>query len=290
MKRDLKREQSTHLIQIVRLSMRAARRCVTSYSSLRSRHDFTQPQLLTCLVLRAVTKNDYRGVCELLTLAPALREAIGLEKIPHWTTLQKFMAKSEVPAIIDAMLSQILAEIGVLGESAEVATDSTGMQSGTASTYYQTRRGTSGRARQYVKLSLAVLCGLIMPAALVADMGPSTDMVQMPELMRQIERRTSPTALYADKGYDAEWVHVMCREQWHATSVIPPVIRTKDGTVKTHWRSQMLDLPSAYGRRWHVESFFSGLKRTTLSTLSSRKVGTMLAEASLKVLAYAIRR
>jgi len=45
-----------------------------------------------------------------------------------------------------------------------------------------------------------------------------------------------------------------------------------------------------YGSRWAVESFFSGLKRTMGSTLTSRKPSQLLAEAAFKVLAYTLRR
>ena len=79
----------------------------------------------------------------------------------------------------------------------------------------------------------------------------------------------------------------MCRESWGAESYIPAVIRTADGSIKTRYRSEMRELPAKFGRRWHVESFFSGLKRTTLSSRTPR---TLLAEASMKILAYTIRR
>lgn len=66
-----------------------------------------------------------------------------------------------------------------------------------------------------------------------------------------------------------------------------------DGTRNGKWRSQMSPehlKKRAYGKRWAVESFFSGLKRKVGSTLSSRKVSTLLAEAATKLLAYAIFR
>lgn len=52
----------------------------------------------------------------------------------------------------------------------------------------------------------------------------------------------------------------------------------------------MTKLPKAYGKRWHVESFMSGLKRSTGSALWSVKANTLDAEAALRVLAYSIRR
>lgn len=284
-------EQQTSLVQIATFSMRAARKHVAAYSHIKSRRDFTQPQLLTCLVLRAVTRNNYRGICELLTLCPALREAIGLTKVPHWTTLQKFMAKPQIPLIIDTMIGAVLKEAGLAEVPAEIAVDSSGMQSGVASLHYRTRRwGDGGKTKKPVKVSVAVLCGSLLPAALVVDLGTSADMRQMPAMLTQIEANATPASLLADKGYDAEWVHEVVRDKWHAESFIQPVIRTPDGSIKTKWRATMRDLPAAFGRRWHVESFFSGMKRTTLSTLASRKPTTLVNEAAMKVLAYAIRR
>lgn len=272
--------------------MRLARRCVSTYGSRRSRHDFTQPQLIACLVLKMVTKNDYRGICELLTLAPALREAIGLEKVPHWTTLQKCMAKPQIPEIIDSMIGEVVREIAGSSKdfAHDVAVDSTSLHNSNASIHYETRRSTGGKARKAVKVSVAIVCGALVPVALMVDIGSSSDMKQMPALMDQVEARIKPRRLLADAGYDAEWVHEVCREQWKTESLIPPVSHARDGTIKTKWRKLMQDLPAAYGRRWHVESFFSAMKRTTLASLSSRSRTTLIAEASMKVLAYAIRR
>jgi hypothetical protein len=45
-----------------------------------------------------------------------------------------------------------------------------------------------------------------------------------------------------------------------------------------------------HGRPWLVESFMSGLKRTTGSALSAPSEHTLFIEASLRVLDYAFRR
>jgi hypothetical protein len=285
----------TRLERVASIALRLARRCAVPYSSYKSRKDFTQPQLIACLVLKAASKTDYRGVCELLELSPRLRQRIGLEKVPHWTTLQKFSAREGTRETLGAVIEQVLLEVGVGDGPAEVAVDSTGLQGGVASEHYQTRRGLSGKARRYVKLSVAVLGTSLLPAALVVDMGPTVDMAQMPSLLDQVERRVgterlSGGTLWADRGYDAEWVHERCREQWSCRSLIPPVPKGPNGVVKSKYRSELVDPPREYGRRWFVESYFSGLKRTTLSTLSARSVEAMLTEATLKVLAYAVRR
>lgn len=285
-------ESDTQLVRVAQLALRAGRRHLADYACRKSRKDFTQPQLLACLVLKAVARTDYRGVCELLRVSPALREAIGLRKVPHWTTLQKFMARPEIPLIVDAALGAVLELLELTDTPVEAAADSTGLQNGVASLHFASKRWKNGPGlvQQCVKVSVVVLCGVLLPAALVVDLGSSADMKQMPALMAQLGDRVRVSALYADAGYDAEWVHEVCREEWGAASYIPPVVRTADGSIKTKYRSLMRELPSAFGRRWHVESFFSGLKRTMLSTLSSRKPNTLIAEASIKVLAYAIRR
>jgi hypothetical protein len=47
-------------------------------------------------------------------------------------------------------------------------------------------------------------------------------------------------------------------------------------------------MKAGYGRRWNVETFFSGLKRVTGSTLSARKAANPDTEAGLRVLTYTI--
>lgn len=48
-----------------------------------------------------------------------------------------------------------------------------------------------------------------------------------------------PQRLYADAGYDAEWVHTVCREDWQVESIIKPAIHRSDGTMSGKYRSQM---------------------------------------------------
>ncbi len=101
--------------------------------------------------------------------------------------------------------------------------------------------------------------------------------------------KVRPKKLYADAGYDAEWVHAVCREHWNVESFIPPSVHRKDGSVGGHYRSQMVEMPKSYGRRWHIETFMSGLKRTTGSTLSARLPQAMFYRSNLRVVAYALR-
>jgi hypothetical protein len=278
---------------VAELAMRLSQPHLADYGANTSRHDFTQRQLMSCLVLRAYLKTTYRGLLEVLAVSAQLRQCLGLEdKLPHFTTLYKFSRRSKVTEIVQVLIGKI----GLAASQREqapgaAAMDSTGFSCGTASEYFRTRSG--GRPRSWVKLSVIVLTTSLLPVGLVTTLGPSNDRVQVPALLQQAQAVSRPSILYADAGYDAEWIHARCREQWAVESVIKPNQHRADGTRGGKWRASMSPehlKERGYGKRWAVESFFSGLKRTMGSALTARKPDQMIAEASFRVLAYALRR
>ena len=286
-------EKSPLVERIAEMAMRLSQRYLADYGANTSRHDFTQRQLMTCLILRVYLKTTYRGVLDLLAASPPLREKMGLsEKLPHFTTLQKFSARSQVLAIAQKLVSEMGQQAIAQGpEQPELAMDATGLARTTVSDYFTSRRGR--KFRRWVKVAVVVLAGSLLPVALTIDLKPTHDCVQARSLLTQTQAVVRPVKLYADAGYDAEWIHEHCREQWGVASVIPAVPRRADGTAGGKWRSQMTPeylRQQGYNRRWSVESFFSALKRTIGSSLSARRPDQMLAEAALKVLAYSLRR
>jgi hypothetical protein len=286
--------ESTLVIErVVELAMELGRRHLADYGAVRSRHDFTQRQLMACLILKAYLKTTYRGVIELLKISPALRAQLGLvEKLPHFTALQKFSGRSQVVAIAQTMMATIgRASAQQAAAPVNAAMDSTGLTSGTASNYFRSRTGKT--VRQWVKVSVLVMCGSLLPLGFALDLGPSNDRIQVPALLTQAQAVAQPARLYADAGYDAEWIHVQCREQWGVESLIKPNGQRADGVRNGKWRKLMSPehlQERGYGQRWAVESFFSGLKRTMGDALAARGPQQMLAEAAFKVLAYTLRR
>jgi hypothetical protein len=278
--------------------MTLGNRHLSKYGSYKSRHDFTQAQLMTCLILRAYLKTTYRGVIEQLELAPALRQAMGIQgKLPHYSTLKKFADKSGVAAVLEGMLGE-LAKAVQAQEAGEgftaAAMDSTGMETTSASAHFTSR---AGRARsRFIKLSVVVICGALVPAAMAVSWGPANDKVEARELLPKAAATIQPDTLYADAGYDAEWIHEYCHEQWPGggvSSIIKPARHAADGSLGGDYRSAMTPgtlKRCGYGMRWHVESFMSALKRTMGSTLLARSTSAMFTEVRLRVLAYALRR
>jgi DDE family transposase len=280
--------------RVATLAMQLGQRHLAAYGATRSRHDFTQRQLMTCLILRAYLKTTYRGVVDILAASASLRACLGLgDKLPHYTTLQKFSARRQVLAIAQKL-------VGAMGRAATpapaqridcAAMDSTGLATTTASEYFSHRSGK--KQRQWIKVSVVVWCASLLPLALVVDAGPSNDRVQVPALLQQAQAVAQPSRLYADAGYDAEWIHQRCREQWRVESLIKPSGQRADGQRNGRWRAKMSAghlKRRGYGRRWAVESFFSALKRTMGSALNARTKVTLLADAAFKVLAYTLRR
>lgn len=145
--------------------------------------------------------------------------------------------------------------------------------------------------RKWVKISTVVLCGSLLPLSLVLDWGPNNDKCQAAALISKAQESEVPDKVDADAGYDAEWIHVQCREQWGVESLIKQAVHRADGQRNGLWRNGMTEKylkRKGYGRRWAVESFFSGLKRTMGSMLTSRKPSQLLAEAAFRVLAYTL--
>ena len=86
-----KRDKISEIQKVADLAMRLSRLYLADYGATRRRHDFTQRQLLGCLILRAYLKTTCRAVLEVLAGNVPLRRCLGLdEKLRHYTTLQKF--------------------------------------------------------------------------------------------------------------------------------------------------------------------------------------------------------
>jgi hypothetical protein len=283
--------QPDRILRVVHLALSLGRRHMTAYGSVKSRHDFTQPQLMACLVLRTYWKTTYRGVIEQLAVSSEVREALGLTKLPHYSTLAKFADREGVMEVMHAMLATLAEMVDADDESLckEAAMDATGLPATCASAHFESRRGQ--RRRRYVKVGVVVLIGSLVPASMALGWGPSNDKLQAGELIDRASSVVTPDLFYADAGYDAEWVHERC-VAWGPMGVIKPV-KHKGGPPGGVYRSQMTEAnlkKLGYGRRWLAETFMSGMKRTMGSTLNATTERGLMRDAGMKVLAYAIRR
>lgn len=275
-------------LAIAQLSKFVCRGALPDYSCPKSPKKFQQPQLLAILVLKTYFRTTYRGIIELLELSPELREALELKKIPDFSALQKFGERAVDEKLLNTLLRKLVKQVGKNPEA--VAMDSTELDSTEASLHFLTRSGKKPQ-KSNVKLGLIILCGSLVPCAVAVGQGPSNDRIEAPRLLENAAKTCTPRMLFADKGYDAEWIHEFCYEEWETESYIPPHKLTKNKTVgEGFYRQQMIALPKEYSKRWHVETFMSGLKRMTTSRLRARLRSNQVIEALLKVLTYGLFR
>ena len=157
---------------------------------------YTQPQLFTCLVLKSFFKTDYRGISAILADDPGLRQLIGLEETPHWTTLQKAAKRLlRVPLarrLLDASVARFM---GRRRNVAVAAIDSSGFDAGHASRYYVRRRAKgqpkqekprqTTRYKRFAKLGVAVDCATHLILAAEAGRGPRPDVDRFVPLLEQ---------------------------------------------------------------------------------------------------------
>jgi hypothetical protein len=81
------RTMTKSAVALAREALAVGRRALPRYSDPRSRHDYTQPQLFALLTLRQMLGLDYRGLVALVAEWGELRRALGLRKVPHYSTL-----------------------------------------------------------------------------------------------------------------------------------------------------------------------------------------------------------
>jgi hypothetical protein len=263
---------------------------------------FTQPQLFACLVLKEFFKTDYRGIVAILADTPSLRDAIGLAKIPHWTTLQKASARLLRQAPAQALLDATLVRARPRGRNRQrrarvkrSAVDSSGFEAHHCSHYFVRRRAKGPKDRQTVlykrfpKLALLADCSTHLVLAAIAQRGPGPDITHIDQIVCQAYPRVRMETLLADAGYDGEWVHRVMRQDLGIRSLIPPKIGrpTHKAPVGYYRRlmSQRLHL-SRYGQRWQVETTFSMIKRRLGSAVNARSYWSQGRALMLKVLAH----
>jgi hypothetical protein len=74
-------------IALAKAALEAGKQGLSDYSCSKSCHTYTQPQLFACLILKQFFKLDYRGVVTWLSRWKELRDALGLTRVPHYSTL-----------------------------------------------------------------------------------------------------------------------------------------------------------------------------------------------------------
>src|SRR5918999_1465272 len=137
--------------KVMRAAFRLARDALPAYSSRFSRHDFTLPQLFSCLVVKEHMGRTYRGAEALLRDCDGWLRDVGLRRAPDHNTLWRaanfLLAKCRVGRLLDAV-ARWAALAKVLGLSLKpLAIDSTYFEPRHVSRHYERRLREARKAR-----------------------------------------------------------------------------------------------------------------------------------------------
>src|SRR5713226_2722830 len=202
-------------LRVVRNALAVGRDVFRLYAHRRCPKLYTQPQLFACLTLKVFFKTDYRGVAQLLRDLPDLARAIGLSRVPHFTTLHKAAGR-----LLRRPRARRL-------RSPRIALDSSGLDCGHASRYFIRRRARKASPWQtvtysrYAKLEVAVDCASHLIVGVLAGRGPRPDVDRFVPLLDETLGNVQPRRVVADAGYDSEPNHRYARATHGVLSFMP---------------------------------------------------------------------
>jgi len=285
-----------------------AQASLPAYSHVNSPKKFTQHQLFACLVLKEHQKKDYRGVVALLADCSDLRQVIALEKVPHFTTLQKasqrLLRQRQFSTLLDHSVRRILGRRRNVQHS---AADSTGFDARHASRYYVHRRDNDPRKgekrpkkrvsyRRFGKLLIIVCCTSHAILAAVASAGPTPDIDQLEDVMGQLTPSVTLKRMALDAGFDSGRNHRLLRDDSDILSFIPPLhgrpSKDPDALPADKYRRLMKRQfgngrkPAAYRHRVQNETVNSMLKRNLGDALRGRSHHARRRDMLLRVLTH----
>ena len=284
-------------------ALAVAEASLPAYSHRFSPKKFTLPQLFACLVLKDFYNLTYRGTVGLLADGDSLRAAIGLEQVPHFTTLQKaadrLLVKPSFRRLITTTVERAR-QAKILGRSVRLAAmDTSGFEARHTSRYFAWRRkklGKHGRKcavsyRRYPKLGIVCDTASHFCLAARASQGPRPDFGDFRPLLVEAQTRAGVKAIAADAGFDSEANHSLARDELGIQSLIPAQHgRPPAGEPAGRYRKQMKRHlhESRYGQRWQVETVNSMIKRLSGEVVNARTYWRRCRLLLLKVLTHNI--
>ena len=278
---------ANRLIKLTERLRSVFRKSLPDYSCRKSKHTYKQHQLAVIWCIMKYLKTNYRRIIELLDLMPGLRHAIGLSRLPHFTTINKFFLRINMPLTY----SMFVQTVYLFPNNPTIAAiDATGYSSTYASRYYALRIHSEIAKRHHVKASLSISTANQCIIAARARLGPRSDHLDFPWLAEQSVSLARPNHIVADKGYDSEANHRLVR-RLGSHAMIPLRIR-QGGTTYGSFRKKMLRHfdERVYHQRSLVETVNSVMKRLMGSWVQSRSLVPQCKEVYMMCAVYNVHR
>ena len=287
-------------VQVAREALAVAQRSLRAYAHRFSPKKYTQPQLFACLVLKTFLKTDYRGLAAHLADHSDLREALGLQTVPHYTTPQKasrrLLQRPRARRLFRTTIRRFLRRRQRLPRA---ALDSTGLDCGHASRYYIRRRASITSPWQtvtytyFAKLEAAFDCHSHLMIGVLVGRGPRPDTDRFVPLLDTTLANVRLDSALADAGYDSEPNHRHARDRCGVRSFIParigrPTDKPPTGRYRRRMKQRLNKHYGRYGQRAQAETGFSMFKRRLGSLVRGKGFWSQCRDLLLMAITYNI--
>lgn len=301
--------KESKLIKFVKRALNIIQRArIPLRMSIFSNHIYNNHIHLVLHILKANCGMSYIRFFEWIENFTGLWEEFGLERIPHFTTLQKFTNRCP-KRYLDIFIK--LSGILDITNGHITAIDSTGFSLTNASIHYtvviksrifepggKRKRGRPRTRRpihRYLKVTFVVDTDTLIIFTVSIRRGPDNDNKDFIRSYKKIEndRDIDISHVLADKGYDSEANHEYVHDILGAESIIPPRRnRSKDYRTRGKYRSLMRTGydETLYHQRNMVETVNSVIKRRMRDYVRAKTVKNQNREIIFMVLAYNIEK
>lgn len=259
------------------------------YSSKFSKKKFSQFQHLFLLVYKQFRKFTYEELLTDIAGNTDLRAYLGLNKLPHYSTLIKF-AKRLPCALLDKLM---LGFKKFIPKPKKVAIDATGFSLDNASLHYCKRIGKSFKKRPFMKATFIVDIETYIILLSKLRKKARHDTKDAKPMIKKLAKHYEPGIIYADRGYDDNNVFALCFERLKAY----PLILQRNLHVPKHRRTGIYRKLTInefdygeYLQRNKVETVNSMIKRRFNSNVKSRVDKLQKVEILTRIIAYNIDR
>jgi transposase len=272
---------------------------VPKYSSEYSKKMYDDHLKIGLLVLKQYLHVSFRELCSMM---PSIK--IWKGRVPDHSTLVKFSLRLDAN-VMDRVLWAVAHML--CGEGLTAAVDSTGFSFSNASRHFVKRLRELGNGadtadstrKRFAKVSLAVDTDTKMILACDCVDSRHADVKRVSFLVDDlVDGEFGVKYVVADKGYDAEYVHVGIMERLNAGSFIPirkiePArIESTRVTTKGFNRGRMKFFfdKEVYNKRSQAETVNSMVKRKMGDTVNGRTEESRHKEILFRCIAHNIRR
>ena len=265
--------ENSKIIKFTKHAYDTASKVIPEYSSKYSRKDFNQWQHMALICVMIKTKQKWEDFPDLLANMPYVCESIGLEKIPHFTTPNKFFLRMKNKVL----LVMILMSAGRFSGLASI--DATGLDRRHNSKHYVKRCKITIKS---MKLTLLIDTKEMKIIGIHCTATRKHDTQIILPLLKKTRQRIKE--LCGDKGYDSKEVRKPLKQD--GTRVLVPY---REFTQKQKYWNSMFD-KKAYHQRSKSECVNSVIKRKYKDFLSSHEWNNQHKEAALLCVVYNIDR